>query len=330
MARRTLFDQLDQDIATLLAGSDPASRPDASELAALARVAADLRGLPREDFRARLLAELTGRKREGGEMTGSVSHVREGFRTVTPYLVVRDAEGLVAFAKRAFGAEERLRATGSGGGLHAELRIGDSIVMMGGSSEMPFDPSPGSLHLYVPDADAVYARALEAGARSIRPPQDQEYGDRDASVEDPFGNQWYIGTHRGPAGYLPEGLHSVNLYLHPHRAAELMEFVKRAFGAVELSRHASEDGVVHHGQLRLGDSVIEMGEGHGPFGPMPSMVYLYLEDVDAAFARAVAAGATAMSEPADQPYGDRTAHVKDPFGHSWYLATHVRDVPPGG
>ena len=75
-----------------------------------------------------------------------------------------------------------------------------------------------------------------------------------------------------------------------------------------------------------GTSILEMGEAHGLYQPMPTMFYLYVPDVDATYARAIAAGAHSASEPGDQPYGDRTASVKDAFGHVWYLATHVRDV----
>jgi PhnB protein len=256
--------------------------------------------------------------------------VRHGFRTVTPYLIAADGPALVDFAKQAFAGEETYRGIGGAGGLHAEIRIGDSMLMMGGGipgREFNFTPTRHALHIYVEDADAVYQKALAAGATSIGEMRDQEYGERSGSIQDPGGNFWYIATHQGKS-YIPEGLHSVNAYLHPLRAEPLIGFLKRAFGAEEIAKYASPDGVVHHAELRVGSSVIEMGESHGQYPPMPAMFYLYVPGVDAAFRRAVAAGATPLSEPADQPYGDRTAGVKDNFGLTWYIATHIKDVVP--
>lgn len=260
----------------------------------------------------------------------AVDPVPKGYRTVTPYLVAADGPALVEFAKQAFGAEETFRTVGSAGGLHAEVRIGDSMLMMGGGipgREFRSTANTHALHLYVQDADAVYKKAIAAGATSLDEVRDQEYGERSGSVKDPAGNFWYIATHKGES-YVPKGLHSVNPYLHPLRAELLISFLKRAFDAQEIAKYASPEGVVHHAQIRVGSSVIEMGEAQGKYPVMPAMFYLYVPDVDAVFRRAVAARATVLSEPADQPYGDRTAGVKDAFGITWYIATHVKDVAP--
>ncbi len=259
-------------------------------------------------------------------MADAVKPIREGFRTITPYLVVRRANSLIDFVKQAFGATELLRAATPGGGQHVEVRIGDSMVMIGGSEEMPFPETPAVLHLYVPDVDAVYKRALQAGAAAVQEPIDQPYGDREAGVRDLAGNHWYIATHQG-GRYVPEGMQSVTPYLHVQGAAKMIAFLKQAFGAEEIFREQSPEGVVHHATIRVGNSVVEMSDAHGPYQPMAVMMYLYVPDVDALYQRAVQAGATAMQPPADQPYGDRTAHVKDPFGNSWYIATHIKDVP---
>jgi len=259
-----------------------------------------------------------------------VSPIPKGYHTITPYLVAEDAAGLIDFVKQAFGAEENFRAIGSAGGIHAELRLGDSMLMLGGGGPgLSFrGPAlPTALHVYVQDVDAVHRRALEAGGITIQPPADQEYGERSGSLKDPAGNYWYLATHRG-ASYIPEGLHSVNVYLHPLRAEPVISFVKRAFGATELEKYASPDGVIHHAKIGIGDSVLELGEAHGPYQPMPTMFYLYVPNVDPLYQRALHAGATSISEPADQPYGDRTAGVKDAFGNQWYIATHVKDVTP--
>jgi PhnB protein len=258
----------------------------------------------------------------------SVDPIPKGYRTVTPYLVAQDGPALMEFVKNAFGAEEMFRIVGSAGGLHGEVRVGDSMLMIGGGipgREFRSTANTHALHLYVPDCDAVYARALQAGATSIDEPRDQEYGERSGSVRDPAGNFWYIATHQGES-YTPKGLNSVNVYMHPLRAEPVINFLKRAFGAREIAKYASPDGVVHHAEIRVGDSVVEMGEAHGKYPPMPTMFYLYVPDCDAVYQRALQVGATSIMEPVDQPYGDRNGAVKDAFGNQWYIATHVKDV----
>jgi PhnB protein len=254
--------------------------------------------------------------------------IPESFHTLTPYPIVQDAAGLIDFMKQTFGAEEKFRAIGSAGGIHAEVRLGDSILMLGGGGpglSWRGESQPMAFHVYVEDTDAAYQRALAAGALSIQPPADQVYGERSGGVKDPAGNSWYIATYKGDH-HVPEGLGTVTAYLHPLRAEPVIGFLKRAFGAEELEKYASPDGVIHHAKIRIGDSILEMGEAHGPYQPMPSVFYLYVPDVDATYSRALNAGATSTSQPADQPYGDRSAGVKDVFGNQWYIATHIRET----
>ncbi len=125
----------------------------------------------------------------------AVKPIREGFHTVTPYLMVQEAAKLIDFVKEAFAATELFRGTGSAGGIHAEVRIGDSMVMIGGAGTWNGEPMPAAIYLYMDDVDAVYKRALQAGAASLSEPADQPYGDRIAGVKDPFGDVWYIATH---------------------------------------------------------------------------------------------------------------------------------------
>ena len=116
--------------------------------------------------------------------------------TVSPYLVVHGVPGLLEFMGRVFGAQELHRtATPDGQVRHAEARIGDTVIMMG-EATAAFPVRPAMLHVYVPDADAVYRRALEAGAISLREPADQFYGYRTGGVQDAFGNQWWMATHK--------------------------------------------------------------------------------------------------------------------------------------
>ena len=258
----------------------------------------------------------------------AVDPVRKGFRTITPYLVAPDAESVIEFVKKTFGAEETFRAVGSAGGYHCEVRIEDSMLMIGGGGAglaWKGDAAPGAFHIYVRDCDAAYQRALQAGGKSLNEPRDQEYGERSASVIDAGGNYWYIAT-RSTGDYKWQGAPTVQPYLHPLRADPVITFLKRAFAAEEMGRHAAPDGVIHHAMLKVGTSYIEMGEAHGPYQPMKSMFYLYVPDVDATYRRAITAGATSIHEPAQQPYGDRVGGVTDPFGNQWYIAANVKNT----
>jgi PhnB protein len=258
--------------------------------------------------------------------------MHENYPALTPYLTSRRAAELVDFVKAAFGATELYRGTGSAGGLHAEVLIGNATLMIGGGPSMPpSDERRTGLHLYVADADAVYRQALAAGAVSRREPVDQDYGDREASVIDPAGNPWYIATHRptpdaGATGYIPDGLRSVTPFLHTHGAAGLIDFLKKAFGAEEATRLQSPAGQVHYAKVRIGDSALELSEAHGENQPLPAMFYVYGKDADASYRLALEVGATSTEEPADQSYGHRRAAVKDAFGNLWYLASS----PAGG
>ncbi|MPZ56350.1 MAG: VOC family protein [Rhizobiales bacterium] len=127
----------------------------------------------------------------------AVKAIPEGYHTVTPYLIVRGADKTVDFLKKAFGAEYAFDPMMTPDGLimHAEIKIGDSRVMISEATEQ--HPAMKSmLHLYVPDVDAVYQRAIAAGGTSVMEPKDQFYGDRGGGVNDPSGNHWYIATHK--------------------------------------------------------------------------------------------------------------------------------------
>jgi len=314
---------VDRLAAALDASRASAESPSASEdqaLTELLQIAEELRDLPHPAFRARLRADLS---RRANMSVTSATSTRTGVQTLTVYLVVRPANELIDFVKRAFGAEELLRTTGSAGGLHAEVMIGDTKLMIGGGQTWGGTPTPTSLHLYVTDADSTYRLAIEAGATSRRAPVDQPYGDREAVVDDLAGNQWYIATHLG-ATHVPAGLGSVTPYLHPRGSDRLIDFLKRAFDAQEMEVEREPDRRVKHAKLRIGASVVEMGEAHGEWGPMPTMFYMYVDDVDAAYRRALAAGGTSQEAPEQEPYGERRAAVLDAFDNQWYLASPSR------
>ena len=127
---------------------------------------------------------------------------------------------------------------------------------------------------------------------------------------------------------IPEGHHTVTPYLVIPGVAKVIEFVKEAFGAIEVSVSRRPDGTIMHAEVRIGDSIIMMGEAPSGGKNFPAMLHLYMEDVDGVYKRAIQAGAKSLREPADQFYGDRTGGVEDAFGNQWWIAAHVEDVAP--
>lgn len=133
----------------------------------------------------------------------AVKPIPDGYHSVTPYLIVKGAAQALEFYKNAFGAEEMFRMDGPGGCImHAEFKAGDSILMiadempeMGHKGPQTLGGSPVSLLLYVKDCDAIFARALAAGAKQVRPLANQFYGDRSGVLTDPYGHIWNIATH---------------------------------------------------------------------------------------------------------------------------------------
>jgi uncharacterized glyoxalase superfamily protein PhnB len=125
---------------------------------------------------------------------------------------------------------------------------------------------------------------------------------------------------------IPEGAHTVTPYLVVEGIPKLLDFLKQAFGAQERFRMARPDGGVMHADVKIGDSIVMMGEAMGEGKPKPCSLYLYVEDVDAVYQRAIDAGGTKVREPSNQFYGDRTGGVIDPCGNYWGIATHVEDV----
>ena len=193
--------------------------------------------------------------------------------------------------------------------------------MIGGGTAARRGNLPAALHVYVDDCDAAYRRALEAGAVTLMgamgEPADRPYGERSAFVEDAFGNYWYIATRLAAAG--PGRSGTVLAHVHPAGARKYIDFLKRAFGAEEMAvvEHA---GRVMHAAVRVGDAVLEMGEPADRTGIPSNGFFLFVDDVEAAYARALAAGATAIRPPDDIPYGLRSAIVKDPEGYLWWPA----------
>jgi uncharacterized glyoxalase superfamily protein PhnB len=311
-----LVERLDQTIERLLDGRDVTAALADAALSPLAVLASELRSCPSAAFRTRLRANLE--RRTTMSIMLETAKIREGFTTVTPYLRVPGA-GLFDFLSTVFGAIETSVTRTASGGVHREVRVGDSMLMIGEvGSDVGVESSPAAFHVYVPDVDAVFERAIAAGAKAIGAPEDRPYGERLGFVQDAFGNHWYIATQLG-ASPVPPGYRTVTPYVHPRGVPSYIDFLTRAFGASEEFRHEMQ-GVIMHARVRIGDGAIEMGDTQGRMEPEKTAFYLYVADCDALYQQAVAAGATPLSPPADQWFGDRVASVQDAMGITWYLA----------
>jgi PhnB protein len=249
--------------------------------------------------------------------------VGEGFHTITPFIAVPNAPQLIDFLKRTFGAQETSRHP-HGEGFIASVKVDDTDLLIMGDQGLPGQERIGAFHVYVPDCDATYNRALEAGATSLGAPSDHSFGERAGYVKDPAGNDWYIATHLGPTPAL-QSRWTVTPFLHPASAPQYIDFLTRALGAKQLALY-EHDGRVAYAAVLIGDAVIEMGEPHDAAESPRAGFYLHLEDCDAVYQRAIEAGATSLWPPTDQAWGERTAGLVDPFGYQWMPSTRIKDV----
>jgi uncharacterized glyoxalase superfamily protein PhnB len=255
-------------------------------------------------------------------MNERANYIPEGFHTVTPYLVGSGTARLMEFLKRAFGAEETFRMARPDGTIgHASMRIGDAMVemadAMAGRKAMP-----SAMHVYVPNADEVYRRAVEAGATSLYEPKDMPYGDHEGGVRDPAGNDWYIATHKRSGHFVPEGFRSVTPGVSVVGADRLLEFLEKGLAASLRGKHLAANGTVDYAAVRIGDAVIEVSEAHGEWGPRTATLHVYVPDADAVYAQALVAGAASLQEMKDQSYGERNGGFADAWGNHWYVATY--------
>jgi PhnB protein len=127
---------------------------------------------------------------------------------------------------------------------------------------------------------------------------------------------------------VPEGYAAVTPYLVVRDAPALIDFLEQAFGARERMRMTDEQGAIRHGEVEIGNARVMLADASDEFPPIPAMLHLYVQDVDAVYRQALAAGGESIMEPMDQFYGDRMAGLRDGFGNQWWLATHIEDVSP--
>lgn len=128
--------------------------------------------------------------------------------------------------------------------------------------------------------------------------------------------------------YIPEGFRTITPYLVVDGVARLLDFLREAFGAEELGRYPAPDGRIMHAVVRIGDSMLEMGEPPAETPPMPSSLQLYVQHAEAVYARAIEAGGVSLYEPDLKPYGDLEGGVRDPSGNVWFIGTRQEHLPP--
>ena len=125
---------------------------------------------------------------------------------------------------------------------------------------------------------------------------------------------------------VPKGFHTITPYLAVHNVPRLIDFLKQAFNAEELDRHTLPDGRVMNATVRIGDSMVMMGERTDDAKPNTAMMYMYTEDCDTVYDAALTAGGKSIMEPTDQFYGDRSGAIEDPSGNQWWISTHIEDM----
>lgn len=281
---------------------------------------------------------------------------RPGFHTVTPYLIVRELEPMVDFLKQAFGATEHFRTTGSAGGTHLEMRIGDSMIMLsGGRQEKPTDPMPIMLFLYLDDVDGTYDAALAAGATSIMAPTDGAFGEpRGAGIQDFSGNQWFFSNWAdrpdAPPGYVEpvpaeaatETTDTIPMLSYENGPAAL-DWLATAFGFQEVTRWLDDDGRLSHGEMVTGSGRIMLStptptyesprhhrahcEAARAWSETPWVidgVLVYVDDVDQHYVQAKAAGATILGQLEDG-FPGRRYRVEDVEGHRWMFMQRAQN-----
>jgi uncharacterized glyoxalase superfamily protein PhnB len=264
--------------------------------------------------------------------------------TIIPAMRYRDAPAAVEWLCKAFGFKKKLVVPGQGNTIaHAELTFGNGMVMIGSVAKDQFGnllKQPEEIGgagtqtstVIVADVDAHYARAKAAGAKIVMELEKKDYGGSGYSCRDVEGHMWYFGSYNpwedgvvgaasaAKGGHVRHGFAAVRPYVYGY--CDLVDFVKKVFRAEELERVEFEHGGAHV-ECKIGDGVIVLEVSDKPIPTAKaSSVYVYVDDVDAAYARALKVGATGAAAPEDKPYEERSAGVSDRFGNTWWMATY--------
>jgi PhnB protein len=247
---------------------------------------------------------------------------------VFPYLIVGDAAAAIEFYRKVFGAKETLRVPDPDQRRigHAELTLGPMTIMLadeypelGIRSPAAFGGSGLRMHLHVDDVDALAQDAVRAGATMLMEPADQGHGERQCRLRDPFGHEWLLGQEIGKTA---RGIGGQNLFpaLRFKDEPAAMDWLERAFGFQRHAVYTDDDGAIVHAELRLGSGVMMLGSP--PEDRLGFSIYVWVEDLEAHYARACAAGAEIVRRLGDTSYGTREYGARDLDGHLWYFGTY--------
>ena len=316
------IEQLNHAVDALLARSDGKPPKVEASVEPLLRIAAELRHLPREQFKTRLKSALLEGRKTMSTVAEPITKVRPA---AVPRLTFKDAAQAIEFYKSAFGAQETMRFEAGGKIAHAEISIGSSVVML--AEEWPeggrFSPetlgnSPVMMALNVSDVDDFVSHAMDAGAKVVIPITDHFYGRREGTLQDPFGYLWSVSTvkeemsveemyrrmdammkgntasEKPAVNPIARGFRTVTPYLIASDGPGLLEFVKQAFRAEETFRTVGSAGGLH-AEARIGDSMLMIAGGipGREFRSTPNShaLHMYVEDADAVYQKALAAAA---------------------------------------
>jgi PhnB protein len=269
---------------------------------------------------------------------------RNATPSIYPRLAYEDERAALEFLTRAFAFRERREARKEDPqGMLAWLEAGDGVVMIGRAGRQRHDlHSPREtgqtttmVNVYVDDVDAHHARAVAEGARIAMDVEDMFWGDRRYEALDPEGHRWHFAQRtRAPVANPPEDMPRILPHVVYDDVGAAVGWLTEAFGFRERTafRHTGPDGTLTRTQMQVADSVVTLGvpsvHGESPGRGVSTMLYVYVDDVDAHHRRAVAAGATIDLDLDDRPWGDRTYQASDPEGHHWVFGQHTRDVAP--
>ncbi len=260
----------------------------------------------------------------------TITTVPTGYSSVSPWLITRDTNALFEFITAAFGAEEIDRVVGADGSIgHAEARIGDSVVLAF-DSRPHWPATPSYLRLYTHDADAAFHAALAVGATTVSVPDNSAWGDGGACIQDPLGNIWWIMSHVEDASdgvsHIPAGYRSVEPWIITSSTPELLDFITAAFAAQEAFRVPTDNGSIGYAEARIGDSNILAFDSRPGWPPTPAFLRVYVDDGDATFAAALAAGATPVTDMTEMFWGEEVGRVRDPLGNLWWIHCRVAEL----
>jgi PhnB protein len=308
MPDEPVIEQLDHLIEAMLSGGEQLNEP-----AGWIDVVSRLQHIPDENFRKRLKSELERRTTVKQLATKPTS---ASIRSVTPYITVANGDRLIEFLRKTFGAEELERRSEPQGAFPAEVRIGDSTLIIGHSDTAGTGAGLTALKVYVADCDTAYNAALAAGAVSLAAPADQPYGERSSIVRDEFGNIFGIASRAAT----PSGKHEDRVLpcLFPPKGRPYMDFLKGTFGAEETAFFESRGHLIH-AAFHIGDTEFEMASLPSGWKRLSSAYIINVPDVDATWKRAILAGATSVPWPARRADGGGEAALQDPAGYIWHL-----------